>query len=561
MPLFGKKKQQDENFDHLLKSFMKFSREEDNSDFSVIENAFNDLNAKSHNTNFYDPNIANSFQAEKKVKAIDTNKPSRLQYYYGMARYQEISDAIDEICEASLNYDDNGKIINMTFSDVFPNKYKKQFEEEFNNILAPLNLEKNMYKYMKDFIITGELCFENLVNPRNTDVGIVGYTKLPAHSFEYAIDTTTNQKVGIVVKVLSLRPTDLDVNNYTADNGGKSGYAKDFQKKFNLSLDKIDKENDLLNGGCIFMPFSQLTYCFLDSMNCNETVVLPLLYKARRAYNQLLNMEDSIIIYTISRSPVRLSFQVGMGALPPAKQRDVLNKYMKKYTNRMQYDKESGDVSSARDTQLMVESFWFARPQGAPETDVSQIGGDANFGDLEALRYFQGKVYKALKIPSKRLSDSGDTNWTKNTEEITYEEFAFAQMIIRLTNRLSLGIKEAFITHLKFIGIWDNIKDQVPENAFDIEFVKPIAYDIYQQRVMLQNKMEMFERVTSTDYIDPVIAMKKYLGYSDEEVEENFKSMEITKNRMAKIEFTANNLTEYGTKTPPKEPVDESEGF
>jgi hypothetical protein len=558
MPAFFKRKRQDENFDALLKQFMKFSAEESTSDLSVIEQAFAELQAKSHNSDFFDPNIINSMKAEKKVRATDTNKAARLQYYYSMARYQEVSDAIDEICEASLNYDEDGKIINLTFTDQFPSKFKKQFEEEFTNILAPLRLEQNMYKFMKEFIITGELCFENVVNPRNMDAGIVDYTRIPAHSFEFAIDVETKEKVGIIVRVNSLRETDLNVNNYSDQQGGKDKFRNDFQKRYGVKLDNLDKQDDIINGECLFMPWSQLLYCFLDSTNVNETIILPLLYKARRAYNQLMSMEDAIIIYTISRSPVRMMFQVGMGSLPPGKQRDVLNKYIKKYTNRMSYDKETGTVQSGRDTHTMIESFWFARPAGAPETDVSQIGGDANFGDLEGLRYFQQKVYKALKIPSKRLVDAGDTNWTKDTDQITYEEFAFAQMIIRLTNRLALGLKDAFITHLKFIGVWEQIEEQINESAFDIEFVKPIAYDIYQQKVTLENKMEMFERVTSTDYIDPVMAMKKYLGMTDQEIEANFESMKETKIRLAKIEHEAQNWTEYGQA---KKPEEEMGGF
>ncbi len=554
MPLFYKKKNNDENFDALLKNFMRYSQDGSVSDLSVIEAAFAELQAKSHNSDYYDPNIVNSFKAEKKVRATDTDKPTRLQYYHNMARYQEVSDAIDEICEASLNYDDAGKIINLKFDDVFPSKFEKQFNEEFQTVISPLNIEKNMYKYMKDFIITGELCMENVVNSKQMDAGIVGYTKIPAHSFEFAIDTETNEKVGIVVKVNSLRQIDLNINNFRGDKGAAKGaFSQEFQNRYSQNLDKLDKADAIIRGECIFMPWSQLMYCYLDSTNVNETIILPLLYKARRAYNQLLAMEDSIIIYTISRSPVRLMFQVGMGAIPPGKQRDALNKYIKKYTNRMTYDKESGTVQSGRDTHTMIESFWFARPAGAPETDVSQIGGDANFGDLEGLKYFQGKVYKALKIPSKRRVDSGDTNWTKDTEQITYEEFTFAQMIIRLTNRIAIGIKNSFITHLKFVGIWEQIKDQINESAFDVQFVKPIAYDIYQQRVTLQNKMEMFERVTSTDYIDPVIAMKKYLGMSDDEIEENFKSMKETKIKMAKIEHEANNWMEHGQKDKPKE--------
>jgi len=560
MAIFKKSRSEDDKFDLLLKKFMKFSNDESVSDLSVIETAFSDLQKKSYNSEYYDPNVVNSFKAEKKVRAIDTNKPARLQYYYGMSRYQEISDAIDEICEAALNYDDDGKIINLKFDDNFPKKYKAQFEEEFQTIISPLNIEKNMYKFMKEFIVTGELCFENVIDPTRTDAGIVGYTRIQAHAFEYAIDVETRSKVGIIVRVNSLRATDMNINNYSNAQGTANAQFKaDFGKKYGVKIDNLDKCDELMKGDCLFLPWTQVLYCFLDSTNVDETIVLPLLYKARRAYNQLISMEDSIMIYTISRSPVRLAFQVGMGSLPPGKQRDVLNKYMKKYTNKMTYDRESGTVQSGRDTHLMVESFWFARPQGAPETEVSSVGGDANFGDLEGLKYFQAKVYKALKVPSKRLSDPGDSNWTKNTDEITYEEFAFAQMIIRLTNRIAMGIKDSLITHLKFIGVWETIEDHITESSFDVEFVKPVAYDIYQQRVMLQNRMEMFERVTSTDYIDPTIAMRKYLGMSDQEIEENFVSLKDTKIRMAKINHEATNWEEFGQKNKPKE--EEGGGF
>lgn len=552
MPISFKRKNKDENFDQLLRNFMRYSRDESVSDLSVIETAFKDLQARSYNSEYYDPNIVNSLTAEKKVRATDTNKPARLQYYYSMSRYQEVSDAIDEICEGALNYDEEGKVINLSFDSIFPSKYKKQFEDEFNNFISPLNIGKNMYKYMKEFVITGELCFENIVNKDKMDTGIVGFTRIPAHAYEFAIDITTNQKVGIIVRVNSLRKTDLSIGNYSGQNA-QSQFKSDFQTKYKVSLDNLDKADDILNGECLFMPWSQLMYAFLDETNVNETIVLPLLYKARRAYNQLMSMEDAIIIYTISRSPVRLSFQVGMGAIPPGKQREALQKYIKKYTNKMTYDKDSGSVTAGRNAHTMIESFWFARPQGAPETDVSQIGGDANFGDLEGLRYFQQKVYKALKIPSKRLADAGDTNWTKDTEQITYEEFAFAQLIMRLTNRIAMGLKDSFITHLKFIGLWEQIEEKVPESAWDIEFVKPVAYDLYQQRVTLQNKMEMFERATSTDIIDPVLAMKKYLGMTDEEVEANFESMKETKIRMAKIQHEATNWEEFGQKEKPEE--------
>jgi len=56
---------------------------------------------------------------------------------------------------------------------------------------------------VKRFLIEGELAWENVINPKFPDMGIVGVRFLPAEYYETLVDTLTGLPVGIVFDVES----------------------------------------------------------------------------------------------------------------------------------------------------------------------------------------------------------------------------------------------------------------------------------------------------------------------------------------------------------------------
>lgn len=64
-------------------------------------------------------------------------------------------------------------------------------------------MKENGYNIVKRFLTEGELAWENVINPKFPDMGIVGVKFLPAEYYETLIDTSTNKPIGIVFDVES----------------------------------------------------------------------------------------------------------------------------------------------------------------------------------------------------------------------------------------------------------------------------------------------------------------------------------------------------------------------
>jgi hypothetical protein len=69
------------------------------------------------------------------------------------------------------------------------------------------------------------------------------------------------------------------------------------------------------------------------------------LHKSIKLVNQLRIMEDSLVIYRISRAPERRIFYIDVGNLPKGKAEEYVQGIMSKYRNKLVYDATSGEIS------------------------------------------------------------------------------------------------------------------------------------------------------------------------------------------------------------------------
>ncbi len=58
--------------------------------------------------------------------------------------------------------------------------------------------------------------------------------------------------------------------------------------------------------------------------------------------NQLRMLEDSMVIYRITRAPERRVFYIDVGNLPKLKAEQYLRDIMSKYKNKLVYDSNTG---------------------------------------------------------------------------------------------------------------------------------------------------------------------------------------------------------------------------
>lgn len=540
---FGINKQTIKDNNDLFTDFDRLNNDNDQDRESVLNKFFNDQ--QEGGAINYD---SSSSFVNFVYGSVSTNKPIRLGNYRQMASFPEVSDAIDEICDAFINRDEKGHCINLNLNSKFEGLPCQEIEQAWDEYVSLFDLENNGFDYMRKLAVDGECCWENIIDKENKDMGIIGVNYLKPESYEYAIDMKRSKKVGITV-FTNKSDVDLDAHMHTSA-------AKDNQTvQGGVKLSDLNFSEKLREGNAVMLPWEQLTYADSGIYSSDGLIAFPILERARKAYNQLSLIEDSIIIYRLVRAPERLVFNVDTGNLPRHRAEQETLKLMKRYQTKKVYNPVTGSVTNDYDPHQMIESYWFTKPAGTQGTSVDTLQTNANLGELEDLHYFLRKLYLALKVPFNRYQEP--TVQIERSETISYEEYRFAKFVMRLQNCFTKAFTNGFKTHLKFKGLWKN--HNMRDNDFKINFAPPTSFELYEQQKLLESKINNYDNIASREEFSKTMAMKDYLGMKEEEIQANNNQLEKDMIRAAITQWKVNNIEDHGTPEPEGEEDDLSD--
>ena len=238
-------------------------------------------------------------------------------------------------------------------------------------------------------------------------------------------------------------------------------------------------------------------------------------------------MEDSLVIYRISRAPERRIFYIDVGNLPKGKAEEYLRNIMNQYRNKLVYDAKTGDIKDDKKHMSMMEDFFLPRREGGRGTEISTLPGGDNLGQIDDIIYFQKKLYKALNVPINRLEQEQQFSLGRSTE-ISRDEVKFKKFIDRLRKRFSDIFFQALKTQLLLKGIitlkdWNAWKEDI---VFD--FIEDNYFSELKESEMIRERFEMLS--TLDEYVGKYVSnewiRKQVLRQSEEEIEEIDKQIE-----------------------------------
>lgn len=413
---------------------------------------------------------------------IQENKGARLRDYRIMSAYSDVADALDELCDEIINTDENGNDVTLKYKNIeLTSTDKECIDEEFAKFINYFDFKNKGWQYFRQLMIEGEIYFELIVHRDYLEDGVLGAINLPCE----LIDPVYNNIQNMMVKGFIYRKPIFDP----------------------MKPDKQEKIE--------YIPLDENQVMYINSGVMNETknMVLPFLENARRSYRQLSLIEDAIVIYRLVRAPERLVFNVDVGNMAAPKAEAYLKKLIANYWSSKTFDVDQADVVKKFNPQSMLDAFWFPKRQGSDGSSVTQLPGGQNLGELADLMYFIKKLYRSLKVPTSRL-DPQDA--FRDGASLLREELKFARFIIRQQQRFAAGIKRAFITHLKFIGIWDKL--DLNELHLDINFNPPSNFYELREGQRLEQKANNFNIIASNEFVSKTYAQKKYLGWRDKDI-------------------------------------------
>ena len=253
----------------------------------------------------------------------------------------------------------------------------------------------------------------------------------------------------------------------------------------------------------------------------NKGTCLSYLHKAIKALNQLRMIEDSLVIYRLSRAPERRIFYIDVGNLPKVKAEQYLKEVMSRYRNKLVYDAGTGEVRDDRKFMSMMEDFWLPRREGGRGTEITTLPGGQNLGELTDIEYFQKKLYRALGVPESRIASDGGFNLGRSSE-ILRDELKFAKFVGRLRKRFSNLFNNLLKTQLILKNIitpedWDSLSDHIQYDfLYDNQFAELKESELMNERLGTLATIEPYiGKYFSNHYV-----RTKVLRQTDQEIEE-----------------------------------------
>ena len=443
------------------------------------------------------------------------NEAELIVKYRDIASQPECDAAISDIVNEAIVGDHDSSPVNIILDKVeTSDNIKDVIREEFDNIMSMLNFNNYAHDIFRKWYIDGRLPYHIVIDDKNPKKGI--------QELRY-IDPLKLRKVKEVEE--------------SKDSKTGATLVKSSQEYFIFMNTTMGDKNTT----GLKIHRDSIAYCTSGMLDPSRKRILSHIQKAIKPVNQLRMMEDSLVIYRISRAPERRIFYIDVGNLPKGKAEEYLRGIMNQYRNKLVYDASTGDIKDDRKHMSMLEDFFLPRREGGRGTEITTLPGGENLGQIDDILYFQKKLYRSLNVPLNRLEQESQFSLGRSTE-ISRDEVKFKKFIDRLRKKFSDLFVQLLKTQLLLKGVitksdWDNWKEDITFDFIEDNYFSELKYnEILRERFeMLQSMDEYIGKYVSHQWV-----RKNILRQSDEEIEEMQKQIEEEKDgdeNEAEIDF------------------------
>ena len=459
------------------------------------------------------------------------NRLERYGQYDTMDSDSEVNAALDILAEfcSQLN-DENGTPFRVFFKEqATPTEVKiiRKFMQQWTKLNK---FDKRIFKVVRNVFKYGDVFFVRdpetqawmFVDSQKVDRIIVNESegKKPE---QYVIrDFNPNLET---LATTAISPSNVTgggsqyASSYAAGQGGAGG-SRGMTGAFptNLNGNRFSRNENQYNIDAKHVIHVSLS----EGLDNNFPFGTSLLESIFKVYKQKELLEDAIIIYRIQRAPERRVFYIDVGNMPSHLAMSFVER-VKNEVNQRRIPSTTGGSQTVIDAGYnplsINEDYFFPQTAEGRGSKVEVLPGGTNLGEIDDLKYFTNKLFRALRIPSSYLPtgpDDGGSNFNDGRVGTAYiQELRFNKYCERLQSLMNDAFDTEFKLYLYNKGI------HIDSNIFDLKFNPPQNFASYRQTEMDTARVATYGAVAQTPYLSKRFAMKRFLGLSAEEMAEN----------------------------------------
>ena len=457
------------------------------------------------------------------IEGVYKTEYDLIRRYREMSLHPECDRAIEDIVNEAIVSDLYDSPVEIELSNLrVSDSLKTKIREEFHFIKELMDFDKKAHEVFRNWYVDGRVYYHKLIDLKRPQDGIQEIRYIDAAKIKFIREKKKkdSKSANLALPTMTEDPTKMDfpeIEEYFMYNPRSTYGATTFatSQPYGQGI-KIAKD--------------AITYVTSGLVDRNKHTTLSYLHKAIKALNQLRMIEDSLVIYRLSRAPERRIFYIDVGNLPKVKAEQYLKEVMSRYRNKLVYDAATGEIRDDKKFMSMLEDFWLPRREGGRGTEITTLPGGQNLGELTDVEYFQKKLYRSLNIPESRLS--GDTGFNLGrSSEILRDELQFSKFVGRLRKRFANIFHDMLKTQLILKNIvtpedWEYMSDHIQYDfLYDNHFAELKETELMNERLSLLATVEPYVgKYYSVDYV-----RRKVLRQTEEEMIEIDEQIEIEK--------------------------------
>jgi hypothetical protein len=454
------------------------------------------------------------------------NRIERYNQYEQMDADSEINAALDILAEFSTQANiENGTAFDIKFNEPPTDNEIKIIKEQLQQWCNLNEFDKRIFKLFRNVLKYGDQVF--IRDPENfkllwTEMSKV--TKVIVNESDgkkpeqYVVKELNPNLENLTVTAVTTSDTYMNSPTtggqggalYSSTGGGGGAGGSRFSNAKNEAV--INAEHvvhiSLTEGLDAAWPFG--------------TSVLETVFKV---FKQKELLEDSIIIYRVQRAPERRVFKIDVGNMPTHLAMAFVER-VKNEVHQRRIPTQSGGGTNMMDATYnplsMNEDYFFPQTADGRGSSVDTLPGGQNLGEITDLRFFTNKLFRGLRIPSSYLptqTDEAANSFSDGKVGMAMiQEWRFNQYCLRLQKLMAHSLDGEFKLFLRFRGI------NIDSSVFDLQFNEPQNFTKYRQVEIDNARISTFSQLEQIPYLSKRFLMTRYLGLSEEEMQENEKS-------------------------------------